>query len=74
MLSTEKQTELEEFAGPMKTKNAITPEVEAILNNCVDNAEKVRVAKRLEAIAAEIWEQVFGNQKKDPQFPRFHRN
>jgi hypothetical protein len=58
----------------MNTKNAITPEVEAILSNCHDDAEKVRVARRLEAIAAEIWERVFGEQKQEPQTPRFHRN
>lgn len=58
----------------MNTKNAITPEVEAILAQCRDNAERIRVAKRLEAIAAEIWKRVFGEQKQDPQAPRFRRN
>jgi hypothetical protein len=57
-----------------KSNNAISPEVDAILSRCVDNAERVRVAKRLEAIAAEIWERVFGERKADPQFPRFYRN
>ena len=58
----------------MNTKNPISPEVEAILENCVDNAERVRVARRLEAIAAEIWERVFGDKPRDAQAPRFHRN
>ncbi len=58
----------------MNTKSPITPEVEAILDNCADDAEKVRVAKRLEAIAAEIWLRVFGERGKDPQSPRFHGN
>ena len=58
----------------MKSNNAITPEVDEILSRCADNAEKVRVARRLEAIAAEIWEQVFGHEKPTSAFPRFHRN
>jgi hypothetical protein len=58
----------------MNPNNPITPEVEAILANCVDNAEKVRVAKRLEAIAAEIWDRVFGEQRKDPHAARLRRN
>ena len=58
----------------MKTTNPISPEVEDILSRCVDNAERIRVAKRLEAIAGEIWERVFGQKKTDPQFPRFYGN
>ena len=58
----------------MKPNNAITPEVDEILSRCADNAERVRVAKRLEAIAAEIWDRVFGDQKPTPAFERFRRN
>ncbi len=58
----------------MKTKNPITPEVEAILDKCVDDAEKLRVARRLEAIAAEIWRRVFSRQPVDKGRPRFHQN
>ena len=58
----------------MKTTNPISPEVEDILSRCVDNAERIRVAKRLEAIAGEIWERVFGQKKPEPQFPPFYRN
>ncbi len=58
----------------MKPNNAITPEVDEILSRCADNAERIRVAKRLEAIAAEIWERVFGEKKGNPTFQRFRRN
>ncbi len=58
----------------MKPNSAITPEVDEILNRCADNAERIRVARRLEAIAAEIWERVFGDKKTTPTLPRFHRN
>ena len=58
----------------MKSNSAITPEVDEILSRCADNAERIRVAKRLEDIAAEIWERVFGEKKTTSALPRFHRN
>ncbi len=58
----------------MKSKSAISPEVEEILSRCANNAERVRVAKRLEAIAAEIWERVFGEKKENTPSQRFQRN
>ena len=58
----------------MKEKSAISPQVEEILNRCCDDAEKLRVARRLEAIASELWEQVFGEGKPDATSPPFRRN
>jgi hypothetical protein len=50
----------------MKDKNSISPQVEEILSHCSDNAERLRIARKLEAIAAELWQRVFGEQKPDP--------
>jgi hypothetical protein len=58
----------------MKEQSAISPQLEEILSRCTDNAERIRIAKRLEAIAAEIWEQVFGEKKSNPLLPPFRRN
>jgi hypothetical protein len=59
-----------------KQKNAISPQVEAILSQCADDADRIRIAKRLEAIAAELWERVFGEKKPGTtvQFQPFRRN
>jgi hypothetical protein len=58
----------------MKQKSAISPEVEKILSQCADNAERIRIARRLEAIAAEIWERVFEEKTPSQAKPPFRRN
>jgi hypothetical protein len=58
----------------MKDENTISPQVEEILSRCCDNAERIRIARRLEAIAAELWERVFGNKEPDAMLPPFRRN
>ena len=58
----------------MKQKNAMSPEVEKILSQCSDNAERIRIARRLEAIAAEIWERVFEEKRTYPPRSAFKRN
>jgi hypothetical protein len=63
-----------ECQNEMKDKSAISPQVEEILSRCSDNAERIRIARRLEAIASELWERVFGEQKPGPTMPPFPRN
>jgi lambda repressor-like predicted transcriptional regulator len=58
----------------MKNENPISPQVEEILSRCCDNAERIRIARRLEAIAAELWAQVFDDKKPDAMLPPFRRN
>lgn len=58
----------------MKDQNPISPQVEEILSRCCDDAERIRVARRLEAIAAELWERVLGDKKPDAMMPPFRRN
>lgn len=58
----------------MNDTNPITPQLEEILNRCHDNAERIRIAKRLEAIAAELWERAMGQKKPDASLPPFQRN
>lgn len=58
----------------MKDQNPISPQVEEILGRCCDDAERIRVARRLEAIAAELWERVLGDKKPDAMMPPFRRN
>ena len=58
----------------MKDKNTISPQVEEILSHCSDNAERLRIARKLEAIAAELWERVFGEKKPDPNTSPYQRN
>jgi hypothetical protein len=58
----------------MKDDNAISPQVEEILSRCCDNAERIRIARRLEAIANELWERVFGEKRPGPMSPPFPRN
>jgi len=58
----------------MKYENPISPQVEDILSRCNDNAERIRIARRLEAIAAELWERVLGDKKPDAMLPPFRRN
>jgi len=63
-----------ESQNEMKDKSAISPQVEEILSRCCDNAERIRIARRLEAIAGELWAQVFGEQKPSPMPPPFRPN